>query len=359
MSQTTSTRDLLIVGQGIAGSVLALCARSAGYSVRVLDRGHSPSSSLAAAGLVNPFILKRRKLVWKAIEHVQEAEGFYSEWERRLDQPFYNRQTIHRMVHDVAEWNDWKSMEVGVDAGIFHGGMVNSLPSGAQLDAPHGYFRVQGSGWMDVPIFLSLAKDYLIQDDSYSEETFEARRLEISPGAHRYNGLEYRHVIICTGVPSIEADSGPRTPLFGDLPFNPAKGHTVAVRVPGWGLKELIHAAVFVIPLDEDLYRIGSTYSWHRLDEVVEPKEVRRLLDDFESICPMGYEVVKSRAGVRPATKDRRPLIGSLPNKPGCHLFGGLGSRAVMNAPSLARLLLKHIFQGMRIPEEISVLRYH
>lgn len=357
MSRTTWIRDLLIIGQGIAGSVLALSALAAGHSVRVLDKGHSPSSSLAAAGMVNPFILKRRRLVWKANEHVQEAQDFYSDWENVLGQSFYHPSRIHRLIHDVSEWNDWKAMEGESNTGVFHGGMTDALPSGASIDAPHGYFLVEGSGWMDVPVFLNAVRDYLTQDDSYRKDEFEPTALKESAVGYRYHDADYINVVICTGVPSLGTDSRFEIPLFGELPFNPAKGHTVDVRVPDWGLEEVVHGAVFVIPIGEDVYRIGSTYSWHLLDEVIEPKEISRLLADFETICSLPYEVVASRAGVRPATKDRRPLIGSIPENPRFHMFGGLGSRAVMNAPSLAKILLQSIFHGAPIPKEISLAR--
>jgi len=49
------TLDYLIVGQGLAGSVLAWCLAQQGRRVLLLDDGHRHAASRAAAGLINPL----------------------------------------------------------------------------------------------------------------------------------------------------------------------------------------------------------------------------------------------------------------------------------------------------------------
>ena len=46
--------DFLIVGQGLAGSILALNLQQRGKSVLVIDNEHYGSASQVAAGLINP-----------------------------------------------------------------------------------------------------------------------------------------------------------------------------------------------------------------------------------------------------------------------------------------------------------------
>ena len=47
---------VLIVGQGLSGSILAHTFDSRGKDFRVIDNAYASASSLAAAGLVNSFL---------------------------------------------------------------------------------------------------------------------------------------------------------------------------------------------------------------------------------------------------------------------------------------------------------------
>ena len=46
--------DILILGQGLAGTSLAINAISEGKTVMVIDNGHQSAASMVAAGLVTP-----------------------------------------------------------------------------------------------------------------------------------------------------------------------------------------------------------------------------------------------------------------------------------------------------------------
>ena len=65
-----------IIGGGIAGSILAMTAHERGLKVSWWQSGR-PTSSLIAAGIYNPIVLKRLKLVWRAQEFSRSANQFY------------------------------------------------------------------------------------------------------------------------------------------------------------------------------------------------------------------------------------------------------------------------------------------
>ena len=60
--------DYLIVGQGIAGSVLAWTLHQRGHHVLILDDPALPSASKASAGIFNPLTGKKLNRTWKADE---------------------------------------------------------------------------------------------------------------------------------------------------------------------------------------------------------------------------------------------------------------------------------------------------
>jgi glycine/D-amino acid oxidase-like deaminating enzyme len=67
-------------------------------------------------------------------------------------------------------------------------------------------------------------------------------------------------------------------------------------------------------------------------------------------------EVIEHWCGVRPASRDRRPILGV--TAPGEAVLNGLGSRGVILAPWCARHLAEHLFDGEPLDPEVSVSRF-
>ena len=57
--------DFIVVGQGIAGTLMAWNLHLAGKKVLIIDDHHSGSSSLVAAGIVNPITGKNYVTSWR------------------------------------------------------------------------------------------------------------------------------------------------------------------------------------------------------------------------------------------------------------------------------------------------------
>ena len=71
----------------------------------------------------------------------------------------------------------------------------------------------------------------------------------------------------------------------------------------------------------------------------------------------MPYEIVGHVAGVRPAVKDRRPLIGESPVKKNVFIFNGMGTKGALLAPYWAAHLASHLFDGQPVDSEVSLFR--
>jgi glycine/D-amino acid oxidase-like deaminating enzyme len=68
--------------------------------------------------------------------------------------------------------------------------------------------------------------------------------------------------------------------------------------------------------------------------------------------------VLRSFAGVRPATADRMPVLGAVSPEGRLHCFNGLGTRGSMVAPHWAAALADNLVEGKGIPREASVSRF-
>ena len=65
--------DFLIIGQGLAGTVLAWNLIQRGRSVIVLDREDESTSSKVAAGLINPFVGMPAKIIPLRLQQIGRA----------------------------------------------------------------------------------------------------------------------------------------------------------------------------------------------------------------------------------------------------------------------------------------------
>jgi len=87
-----TNKPILIIGQGLAGTILAHQALSAGFEVEIWD---SPSthftSSWAAGGIFNPVTGRKLEATWLADEIFTYLFPFYEGLEKMLGTRFFIR----------------------------------------------------------------------------------------------------------------------------------------------------------------------------------------------------------------------------------------------------------------------------
>ena len=69
------------------------------------------------------------------------------------------------------------------------------------------------------------------------------------------------------------------------------------------------------------------------------------------------YDIIDQKAGIRPSTLDRRPLIGRHPIYKQLYILNGLGTRGVLLAPYLSKCLLNHIYFNKSIHSDVDINR--
>ena len=140
--------------------------------------------------------------------------------------------------------------------------------------------------------------------------------------------------------------------------MNEAKGELLTIHAPDLNVDFLIKAAVFVLPLGNDLYKVGATFNWKDKTSLTTEEGKKELLEKLETFIKCPYTIVSQSAGIRPTVKDRRPLLGIHPNYKQLVLLNGLGTRGVMIAPTAARDLYKYLIEGIPLDKEVDIARY-
>jgi glycine oxidase len=342
-------KDYLIIGCGLAGIAFAEKALQHQKTITVFEN-YSQNSSKVAGGLYNPVILKRFSEVWNAQEQLQLLQEFYQQIEKKLQTQFDFPVPILRKIYSVQEQNDWFLATDKPNLSLFLSSEINYVKYQG-IDSPFGYGEVLQSGYVDTTLLLQNYQDYLVKQNLLTKGTFNYDKLSIYPEYVCYQDEQYKHIIFAEGF-GIHAN-----PFFSCLPLDGTKGELLVIKAPNLKLDAIIKSSVFILPIGNDLYKVGATYNWKDKTAIPTEEGKKELLDSLKNLLNCDFEVINHLAGVRPTVKDRRPLVGTHPNHPRIHVLNGLGTRGVMLAPSMAKSLYDKIEHQIPLSLEIDIQR--
>ena len=342
--------DYLIVGQGIAGSTLALELISNGATVQVMDVTDPSSSSRVAAGLFNPIVFRRITFSWRAKESLREARRFYASQEELTGLPIFFPINLHRIHGSEGEMQDWNARKSEPEFDAF----LEATPSNEEkpwLNQPFGGARVYGAGFVDTRSWLNGVRRILSEKGLLFETHFDPEVLEVTESGIRYEEIEASKIIFCEGSAATE------NPWFKALPFNPAKGEVLLIHAPGLP-HEIFNSSIYGVPLGDGIFRVGSTYEWDALDALPTEEKRLELEEKLRNILRVPFTVIGHEAGIRPTVRDRRPLLGFHPQHPSIGIFNGLGTKGVLLAPLLAKEMTRHMLHGEALSPEVNIVRF-
>lgn len=343
-------RDYIIVGQGLAGSVLALTLMSKGATVVVINQTNPSSSSMVAGGLYNPITGKEMKVTWMADRLFPALHNFYKSAEGLTGATFLYPMPIYRPFLSVQEQNDWMAKSAEPKYSDFVEAIFSSSQYGAHLHDPYGGILLKQGGFLDVPTFLEATKKYLLHHEAYKEEIFQNEALILEADHVKYRETKARRIIYCNGLAVLDS------PHFDWLPFRPVKGEILQ----GSFSKPhniIFNRGVFVLPYKNNMSKVGATYNWQDLSDLPTEKARKELLEKLEKLMVAPFEIAEQKTGIRPATKDRRPFVGLHPEQKLLGIFNGFGAKGVSLAPYFAEQLAMCMEEKTVIDLEVSINR--
>ncbi|MDX6183183.1 FAD-binding oxidoreductase [Flavobacterium sp. Fl-77] len=343
--------DYLIIGSGLAGISFAEVALKNNKTILVLD-DESQNSSRIAGGLYNPVILKRFSEVWKAEEQLVIMNDFYHHIENKLNKKFNFKLPILRKFFSIEEQNNWFAASDKVNLAPFLATKLISKKFQG-IDSPHDYGEVLHTGYVDTALLLDSYKHYLQLNNLLLQEFFDSSCIELLDIGIQYKKIKARHIIFAEGF------GLHKNPFFNYLPLDGTKGELFVIKAPELKLDVIVNTSVFILPLGDDLFKVGATYNWKDKTDVPTEEGKQELIDRIKEILMCDFEIVKHFAGVRPTVKDRRPLIGTHHDHQSLHILNGLGTRGVMLGPAMAKALFESIENNVSLDPEIDIRRFH
>lgn len=342
--------DYIIVGAGLAG--ISFCEKALLHQkCFVVFNNDSQNSSKIAGGLYNPVILKRFSEVWQAQEQLELMTDFYSNLSSRVHKKFDFKVPILRKFFSIEEQNNWFAAS---DKEALTPFLSTSLCFNKYqgIDSPFGYGEVLQTGYVDTASLLSDYQEYLLSQQLLINETFDYSALTAKDDSVLYKNLEAKHIVFAEGF-GLHAN-----PFFNDLPLDGTKGELFIIKAVDLKLDVIVNTSVFILPLGNDLFKVGATYNWKDKTDLPTEEGKVELIDKIKEIISCEFEIVEHYAGVRPTVRDRRPLVGTHSEYERVHVLNGLGTRGVMLGPAMAKALFDNIENDIPLDNEIDIKRF-
>lgn len=340
--------QFLIVGQGIAGSLLGYELIKRGHLIAIVDEGTENTSSNKAAGLYNPITGRNLVKTWLADELFPMLPSFYQNLEKELSSSFHKELPIYRPFHSAAELNDWMGKENDVIYQRYISGVGRSDSGLPGLEDPNGGLLIKSSGVVNLPQMLAAFRKFFISKGVFHKKNINPTEISFEKGVN-YKNLKAKKIIFCEGPKAIDNQ------WWGQLPFNLVRGEVMDIKCD-LPMDRIYNRGVFMLPR-EGYFRVGSTYDHENLTYEPQQKGIDELQRRLKKLYTSPYEIVSVSAGVRPTTNDRRPYIGWHPKNKAIGIFNGFGTKGVSLVPYFSKLLVDSIEGKAKIHTKADVSR--
>jgi len=344
--------DFIIVGQGIAGTILSYSLIKKGKKVLVIDRGNMNSCSAAAAGLFNPITGKRMVKTWNASLLFPFFHSFYKGMEKDLNASFFNPLPIYRPFASIEDQNHWFSNSEHSDQAFAYSDSKEDQKLSSIIRNEFGGFLTRQSGWVNVQVMLESMKKKLQESDAFREEVFNFEDLKLENDQIHYKELTASKIIFCEGYRALN------NPYFKWIPYSPSKGEILTVEIKNFSKEKIINKNLFIVPIGNDLYKIGATFE-RTTEEGITEKGKLEIEEKLNNLIQLPFRVVSQQSGIRPSVPDRRPLLGIHPEFNQLAIFNGLGTKGISLSPYYANQFINYLGGSGELDKEVNIQRYY
>lgn len=373
--KSNSMLDYLIVGGGIAGSMLAFEFLKRGKKIALLDDNMASAACLVAAGVINPITGKRLVKSWRSDKAHSFAKKSYSELEKKLGSNFFYERSILQLCKSEEECLLWGGRLDDPEYAEF---VDKKFPPKTfeNLNDSCGSFLVGRSAWVEPRGAMEAFSSALKKAGVLFCEKFDYCSLTKGDANLSYKNFKFKKIIFCEGWKVLE------NPFFNWLPYRPAKGEIITLKTNLPLGENIVHRGNWIMKASENSFRMGST--WDRENLNSSPTDEARLellkavpsmffssqkqfkFSSFDSCgFPLGisngdvfFEIEFSEAGVRPCTSTTRPLLGAHPEDSRILSFNGFGSKGFALSPYFAKHFADYLDEISPLDAEADLRRH-
>jgi glycine/D-amino acid oxidase-like deaminating enzyme len=343
--------DIIIVGQGICGTVLSSALIEQNLKVLVIDDGNHKAASKIASGVINPVTGRRIVKTWQIDRVMPVAVRIYKALENKLDISIIRQCNIvnfhasEQMQHAFAD-------RLSEDPTYLS---TPTLPTSITkaFDAPFGQTVIDPCWLVDLENLLHDWRKYLMEKNAHLQDVFDFRKLDCKADLITYNNYTANQIIFCEGA------KGQENPYFKQLPFAPNKGEALLVNIKDLDNQFIYKKAVSIVPWKDSIFWVGSNYEWNNYNDDPSPSFKEKTMALLKEWLKIPYEVVDHIAAIRPANIQRRPFVGMHPMYKNIGIFNGMGTKGCSLAPYFAEEFVAHLLHETKIDKEADINRFN
>ncbi len=345
--------DYLIIGQGLAGSLLAWELMQRGCKVVIVDNGLENASQVAA-GLINPITGMRFVKSADIDTLLPAAKRCYSQLADFFQQDFYIEKPMLRIFRGDNESKNAAKRINNPDYQAYLGDMQPQEQILNHFVTPFGFLEQKQTGYLLTKPLLSCLKAFFIANDSYRQAEFDYRDIQLQPSLHWQN-LTPKQIIFCEGYKATQ------NPWFCDLPFQPVKGEILTLKHQTKLPDKILNYGNWLIPLSADKIRIGATFDRENLNTQPTEQGKSDLLNALSQISPglTNLTLIDHQANIRPCTLDKQPFIGSHPQHRQLAIFNGFGAKGSLQIPWHSGHFADALLNGTPLSHSCNIKRHY
>ena len=299
--------DYIIVGQGVAGTCMAMKLMQENKTFIVIDN-HFHKASAIAAGIYNPVVLKRFSIVWNATKQINRLREVFGDFEKLLNKKYIYDFPVYRIFNDQQEKKTWlKKATTHPDLIDYLSIETEQLNQYNAIQNPIGSGEVLHTGRVDLTNLLADFKNYLVNKESFLDETFDYDALVLDDNKASYKNIETNHIIFSEGYNILN------NPYFKNLPVIGVKGEVLKIKTDAILPEAVVKGKEFLMPLGDNNYFVGATYDRDNVNYENTAEAKTYLVDGVKQFLKTDFEILEQHASIRPTVVDRRPIIGPHP----------------------------------------------
>lgn len=325
--------DFLIIGQGIAGTLLSHELLRIGKKVCVIDKPNPHKSSLVAGAVLNPMAGKHWSPSPQAHLFLPKAVEVYQQMEAELDISI-----LEAIDMKVFHEDEVGKIQFEKQRNMYPSYFEKTITEDTDFFRPAlGYGTIKGLYKVDAHYLLEGWAQYLKNKDALITSDFDWMALEIFSNRIIYQNIEATKIIFCTGATAMAQ------PFFQQLPFTKNRGEALIVSIPELPANSIYHKHIRLVPRHDGLFWCGSNYTWKFENLLPDTNWKNDVAKELKEWLKIPFEIMDHIVAERPTTAGQIPFLGLHPKHNMVAIFNGLGTRGFSAGPYWAHALAKQL----------------
>ncbi|MDZ4709874.1 MAG: FAD-dependent oxidoreductase [Saprospiraceae bacterium] len=340
--------EFLIIGQGLAGTLLGHALEQIQANFVVLDKVLPYAASPVAAGIIHPVSGRRFVKAWNYDSLLPAFQNTYAQMRNKIGLNPLENLDMHLNLSSVREENDLLSQ-------AHRYGYVDQLVGSIHEDP---VFKTSNARYtipaykVNIQAMISLFRKRWLGQNIFYPVKLNYNHLKQVKNKWQYQDITADQVVFCEGCYIRD------NPWFKHLPIVPNKGQVLILKKPdGYSLNNIMRQKLLFTGFKHSIWT-GATYEWEFDSPSPDSTGWKYLNQNLTEAVKIPLEVELHAAGLRPTVSDRKPIIASHPQFPNLWTINGLGTKGASIGPFIINefigLMKDRINSGLFAPDRLK-----